>query len=503
MGTRGLNTRSLCIRTVLLLGVASAVIGAGMRCFAQAKPRVEPPSVYGPVELPGPIEMSSSSKGDMPLARPSGSPVDPWDRHGRPAPVLTDYLLYYPPTVADTNVEDILSDKGARISEDFRVPAGIHDLVKFWLAIYTQYTSRHVVIFDSRDPRMVYDVVDLRELHDRSRNAVAYEIAAKRLVKRKVQAYRRALAELSRNPHPKYPTAEEAKIVALKKSTGTTESFASLCHHVRSQTGQRDNVVRGLVGADPYMAEMEMVFHEMGMPLELTRLALVESSFNFHAISRVGAAGVWQFMPTSAKEYITVSHSIDERLSPLKSTVAAAKLLKRNYSVLGDWALAVVSYNHGFRGLPHFSGDDDHDFDDIAPLFSGKGKRHLGFASKSYYAEFLALLHADAYRDTFFDQIPRAPEQNVVFNKISSPANASELASANGIDLHSFEEYNPDIRDVRARLPAGFWYASPAKDDDLSVLSTMRHRSIRRGFRVASYRRHKPRHRKHQKTSET
>ena len=82
---------------------------------------------------------------------------------------------------------------------------------------------------------------------------------------------------------------------------------------------------------------MEQIFEDHNIPKNLTRIAFVESMFNEKAISKVGASGVWQFMPSTAKDFIIVDKYIDERNSPIKATEAAAKLLKANFKLLGSW----------------------------------------------------------------------------------------------------------------------------------------------------------------------
>jgi membrane-bound lytic murein transglycosylase D len=73
---------------------------------------------------------------------------------------------------------------------------------------------------------------------------------------------------------------------------------------MRFQTGQRDNVINGITIADRYFPWMEQIFRETGVPWELTRLGLVESSFNHRATSRVGAKGVYQFMEVTARKIL-------------------------------------------------------------------------------------------------------------------------------------------------------------------------------------------------------
>ena len=99
----------------------------------------------------------------------------------------------------------------------------------------------------------------------------------------------------------------------------------------------------------------------MGLPTELAALPHVESSFNTYAYSKVGAAGMWQFMRGTGRRFLRIDAAVDERLDPYRSTEAAASFLEQNYIVLGSWPLALTAYNHGAGGMKRRAGAARHE----------------------------------------------------------------------------------------------------------------------------------------------
>lgn len=97
-----------------------------------------------------------------------------------------------------------------------------------------------------------------------------------------------------------------------------------------------------------YMPIFEETFDRYGLPEELKYMAVIESALNPTALSRAGAAGMWQFMRTTGKSYgLEINSYVDERLDVEKAADAAARYLQDAYGIFGDWNLAISSYNCG------------------------------------------------------------------------------------------------------------------------------------------------------------
>jgi membrane-bound lytic murein transglycosylase D len=97
-----------------------------------------------------------------------------------------------------------------------------------------------------------------------------------------------------------------------------------------------------------YIPIFEDALEAYQLPLELKYLPIIESALNPSATSRAGAGGLWQFMPATGKRYgLEITSLIDERRDPIKSSYAAAQMLKNLYEIFGDWTLVIAAYNCG------------------------------------------------------------------------------------------------------------------------------------------------------------
>ena len=197
---------------------------------------------------------------------------------------------------------------------------------------------------------------------------------------------------------------------------------------------------------------MESIFLDHKVPTIITRLPFVESMFNTKAQSKVGASGIWQFMPQTARRFILLTPIVDERNSPIKATRAAAKLLSENFQELGSWPLAITAYNHGSIGLTkaiRFLGSRD-----IGRIVESYESPSFGFASRNFYAEFLAAARSfsELQRHGKVKEVQPLPMSDIVF--LPRDMSAKDLQKKTGLSLKLLAEYNPCL------LPQAFYEKS-------------------------------------------
>ena len=153
--------------------------------------------------------------------------------------------------------------------------------------------------------------------------------------------------------HPESLNSDEMRVYKLYADVHEPNKFLDAAHRkrLRFQLGQKDRFIEGLKASGRYLTLMESVFRNADLPIELSRLPFVESSFNVRAHSKVGASGVWQFMRSTGKLFLRIDDAVDERNDPIRAAEAATRLLRGNYDSLQNWSLAVTAYNHGRKGM--------------------------------------------------------------------------------------------------------------------------------------------------------
>ena len=212
-----------------------------------------------------------------------------------------------------------------------------------------------------------------------------------------------------------------------------------------------NTTIQTLKRANRFFPILEPILREEGVPTDFLYLCCIESSLNTRAKSPAGAAGLWQFMPDTGRQYgLIVNDEIDERYNTIKATHAACRFFKDAYKRFGDWMAVAAAYNGGMGGLRSKlnAQQESRPMD----LFLPEETSRYMFRIMAYKQ-----LFADPYRFGFVlhsDQLYR-PIRTTQVTVSSSVASLTDFAKKNGTSYYQLKEFNPWLRDSRLTVRQG------------------------------------------------
>ena len=306
--------------------------------------------------------------------------------------------------------------------------------VKFWERVYTEVDTNGGFIHDQYNLAVVYDTIHF-EPNTSPRQRQHIVDAAKD----KATAALRRIAAAKDGPL----SDADQHIKDMWGAEATPSRLLEATDDIRFQLGQADRFREGLIRSGAWETHIAETLANLGLPAELAALPHVESSFNAAAYSKVGAAGLWQFMRSTGRRYMRIDSAVDDRLDPFRSTEAAAQLLAYNYRILGTWPLALTAYNHGAAGVRH--AKETLGTDDIVKILRNYNGKTFGFASRNFYVSFLAALEVDHNPEKFFGPIEKQSEAK--FQEVIVPGyvNIASLERALKIDGNKLRALNPAL----------------------------------------------------------
>ena len=315
-----------------------------------------------------------------------------------------------------------------------RRPPELDRDVKFWVRVYTEVDTNGGFIHDQYNLGVVYATIRFEpntSPHQRQRIVDA--------AKDRVIAALRRIAAAKDGPL----SDDDQRIKGMWGTEGTPSRLLEAVDDVRFQLGQADRFKEGLIRSGAWETHIAETLANLGLPPELAVLPHVESSFNPAAYSKVGAAGLWQFMRSTGRRYMRIDSAVDDRLDPFRSTEAAAQLLAYNYRILGTWPLALTAYNHGAAGVRH--AKETLGTDDIVKIVRHYNGKTFGFASRNFYVSFLAALEVDHNPDQYFGPFEKQSEAKFQEVVVPGYVNISTLERALKVDGNKLRALNPAL----------------------------------------------------------
>jgi membrane-bound lytic murein transglycosylase D len=258
--------------------------------------------------------------------------------------------------------------------------------------------------------------------------------------RKELQAVLRSLATGKRDNL----SAEESRVLALWPDSVSNDTLRDAAQRIRFQQGLRERFKQGLERSGRWRDYVNEEFTALGVPIDIAALPHVESSYNPAARSHVGASGIWQFTRSTGRRFMRVDHVVDERNDPFAATRAAGRLLAYNYSLTGNWPMAITAYNHGLSGVRRaMRKHGDTAYVDILRNYNG---RTFGFASRNFYVAFLAAREVDQNVDKYFPGlVPESPTDYMTVN-LPIYVSASGLSKSINVSEAQIAKHNPGLQ---------------------------------------------------------
>lgn len=229
----------------------------------------------------------------------------------------------------------------------------------------------------------------------------------------------------------------------------------------------RGSVAIMLGSSNFYMPIFEEALEKYGLPLELKYLPVIESALRPSATSRVGAAGLWQFMIATGKRYgLEVNTLVDERRDPVKSSDAAARYLKDLYAMFGDWGLAIAAYNCGEGNVQKAllrSGDVE--IKDFWSIYNKLPRETRGYVPAFIAANYIMTYYCDHGIVPMEARLPAQSDTIIVTNDVQF----KQISSVCNITVDELRALNPQYRhDI---VPMNYALRLPSQSIEAFILN--------------------------------
>ena len=212
--------------------------------------------------------------------------------------------------------------------------------------------------------------------------------------------------------------------------------------YIRRYTDPRYGTIARILGMSKhYFPMIEDELLKENLPVELRVLPIIESALSPAATSRAGAAGLWQFIPSTGKNYgLEVNSLVDERRDPVRSTQAACRYLKDLYAIYRDWTLAIAAYNCGpgnvNKAIARSGGKTYWEIYDFLPR-----------ETRGYVPAFIGATYAYAYHPLHGIEPAEAPiPLSVDTIRVERLMHFGQIASTIDVPLETLRQLNPQYK---------------------------------------------------------
>lgn len=360
--------------------------------------------------------------------------------------------------------DHLLGSHGLKCDKIFPCPDELKPRVTFWIDVFTQHGDDTIILHDSENPQRVYKVIKTTARCSRRNEA--------RSIKNAKASVRKQLLQIAdkRAQGVTQFSGEKQHLAELVKNEKPAE-IRKAAKRIRCQGGVADQFLRALERHGTYGPMVVTTLKKAGLPTDIQYLPFVESSYRPTAYSRVGAAGMWQIMPRTARTLgLKISSTVDERLDPELASAAAARYFLDSRKRLGDTArniksakkyslypFVITSYNYGASGMVRAMDKVGPDYMDVLKKYKAGG---FQIAVKNFYSSFLAARHVAQNADEYYPNHKVAQPLAVDVVTIKTPASIERLMSVFSVSEDTLKKYNTSLMRLvwtgRRFVPKGY-----------------------------------------------
>ena len=380
---------------------------------------------------------------------------------GHLALVLLVPLMLQPQKAA---ADHLLGSHGLKCDKIFPCPDELKPRVSFWIDVFTQHGDDTIILHDPENPQRVYKVIKTTARCSRRNEA--------RSIKNAKASVRKQLLQIAdkRAQGVTQFSGEKQHLAELVKNEKPAE-IRQAAKRIRCQGGVADQFLRALERHGTYGPMVVTTLKKAGLPTDIQYLPFVESSYRPTAYSRVGAAGMWQIMPRTARTLgLKISSTVDERLDPELASAAAARYFLDSRKRLGDTArniksakkyslypCVITSYNYGASGMVRAMDKVGPDYMEVLNKYKARG---FQIAVKNFYSSFLAARHVAQNADEYYPNHKVAQPLTVDVVTIKTPASIERLMSVFSVSEDTLKKYNTSLMRLvwtgRRFVPKGY-----------------------------------------------
>ncbi len=357
----------------------------------------------------------------------------------------------------------------------FPCPPELARRIDFWIEVFHTYGAGHIVFHDARRPERVYSVLEGKGLTCSERGAAT---AAQRERKR-LEAMLTEIAGKIATDNPGW--SEEQKHLAHLFPDKNPGEIRAAAGSIRCQEGVRDRFVAGLQRYGAHREAVTAALREANLPEDIQFLPFVESAYDPKAYSRVGAAGLWQIMPRTARTLgLELSAAVDERFDPETATLGAIRYLRESHGSLHALArsldpnvtpgavnpFVITSYNYGVGGMLSAMRRMGPNFVKVLHEYKAPTFR---VAVQNFYASFLAARHVAKNSATYFKSIQYDPPRSYDLVALNDAVSAKRLAAHLEVPEERLRDLNPGLTkrvwEGKGLVPKGYTLRLPKRDE--------------------------------------